>query len=116
MGRKYAYLSGIGLYTIGALAASMSNCTRQLAGFRVIQGMGGAGMLTMSSIIIVDILPLRKRAAYSAIATASGALGSICGPLFAAVLFEKFTWVSTSPPSVMLDLSICDNNADGLLA
>ncbi|PSR97236.1 major facilitator superfamily domain-containing protein, partial [Coniella lustricola] len=66
IGRKHAYLSGLGLYMTGSLAASMSTCTRQLVAFRVIQGTGAAGMLTMSAIIVVDILPLRRRAAWSA--------------------------------------------------
>lgn len=96
MGRKYAYLCGIALYIIGAVIAATSKCTRQLVAARAVQGMGAAGMFTMSAIVVVEIMPPRKRAAYTAMSQASGALGNICGPLFAALLFKKFSWVRCS--------------------
>lgn len=100
MGRKYAYLSGVILYIIGAIIAATSRCTRQLVAARTIQGVGAAGMFTMSAIVIVEIMPPRKRAAYTAISQAFGALGNICGPLFAALLFKRFNWVSICPKAI----------------
>ncbi|KAF3764257.1 hypothetical protein M406DRAFT_23548, partial [Cryphonectria parasitica EP155] len=94
LGRRYTYLSGVVLFMIGAIIAAVSTCTRQLVGARVIQGVGAAGMFTMSAIVIVDIMQPRQRAAWSAISQASGALGNICGPLFAALLFKRLTWRS----------------------
>lgn len=94
MGRKYAYVSGVSLYTIGAIVATTSKTPEQLIGGRILQGIGAAGMFTMSAIVIVDIMQPRQRAAWTAVSQACGALGNICGPLFAALLFRKHSWVS----------------------
>lgn len=93
LGRKYVYISGVTIWIVGASIAAGSNKMPQLVAARFVQGVGAAGMYTMSAIVVVEILPLRKRAAYTAISQAFGALGNICGPLFAALLFKKFNWV-----------------------
>lgn len=97
VGRKYAYLCGVSLYSIGAVVATTSKTPEQLIGARVLQGIGAAGMFTMSAIVIVDIMQPRQRAAWTAVSQACGALGNICGPLFAALLFRKYSWVSPRP-------------------
>lgn len=94
LGRRYAYLSGVSFYIIGGMIAATSPTAEQLIGARVVQGMGAAGMLTMSAIIVVDIMQPRQRAALSAISQAFGALGNICGPLLSGLLFQHFDWVS----------------------
>lgn len=94
LGRKYAYLAGVSLHTIGAIVAVTSKSAQQLIGARVIQGIGASGMFTMSAIVIVDLMQPRQRASWTAIAQACGALGNICGPLFAALLLKQYSWVS----------------------
>ncbi|ROV94340.1 hypothetical protein VMCG_08652 [Cytospora schulzeri] len=96
IGRKYVYLSGVALFLVGAIVAGKSPGCDTLIGGRVIQGVGAAGMFTMSAIVVVDIMRPRQRAAWTAISQASGALGNICGPLFAGLLSTKFnlTWRS----------------------
>lgn len=102
LGRKYVYLAGVTLYILGAIIAVTSNTTRQLVVGRTVQGVGAAGMLTMSAIVVVEIMPPRKRAGYTSLSQASAALGNICGPLFAAVLYGRFSWVRLSARSQRL--------------
>lgn len=96
VGRKYVYLSGVALFLVGAVIAGTSPGSRTLVGGRVLQGVGAAGMYTMSAIVVVDIMQPRQRAAWTAISQASAALGNICGPLLAGVLTTnlRFSWVS----------------------
>lgn len=94
MGSKYAYITGVSLFVLGAIVAAISKTPEQLIGARVIQGIGAAGMFTMSAIVVVDIMQPRQRAAWTALSQACGALGNICGPLFTGLLFKKYTWVS----------------------
>ena len=96
IGRKYVYLSGVALFLVGAVVAATSPGSNALIGGRVLQGIGAAGMFTMSAIVVVEIMQPRQRAAWTAISQAAGALGNICGPLFAGLLTTKFgfTWVS----------------------
>lgn len=93
IGRKYVYLSGVVIWIIGASIAAGSHKMPLLVTARFIQGVGAAGIYTMSAIVVIEIMPLQKRAMYTAISQAFAALGNICGPLFAALLFKKFNWV-----------------------
>lgn len=92
-GRRNAYLLGVILYLIGAIIAVTSRNAKQLVGARVVQGTGVAGMLTMSAIVIVDIMQPRQRAAWSALSQDFEALGNISGPLVAGALSKRFDWV-----------------------
>ncbi|KAJ4397336.1 hypothetical protein N0V93_001561 [Gnomoniopsis smithogilvyi] len=94
VGRKYAYLTGVTLHIIGAIVAAASKSAQQLIAARIVQGIGAAGMFTMSAIVIVDLMQPRQRASWTAVSQACGALGNICGPLFAALLFKQYTWRS----------------------
>lgn len=96
VGRKYTYLFGIAVYIAGAAIAASSSRTEVLVGARGVQGVGAAGMLTMSAMLIVEMMQPRERAAWTSVSSASSALGNICGPLFAGLLFKRFTWVSFS--------------------
>ncbi|KUI70160.1 hypothetical protein VM1G_05744 [Cytospora mali] len=96
IGRKYVYLTGVALFLVGAIVAGRSFGSGVLIGGRVIQGIGAAGMFTMSAIIVVEIMQPRQRAAWTAISQASGALGNLCGPLLAGLLLTRLdcTWRS----------------------
>lgn len=58
-----------------------------LAG-RVIQGVGGGGLMPLAMIIVTDLVPLRQRPKYGAIVQASMALGTILGPLIGGCFAE----------------------------
>ncbi|KUI62702.1 hypothetical protein VP1G_09828 [Cytospora mali] len=94
IGRKHVYLTGVALFLVGAIVAGRSFGSGVLIGGRVIQGIGAAGMFTMSAIVVVEIMQPRQRAAWTAISQASGALGNLCGPLLAGLLLTKLqcTW------------------------
>lgn len=94
VGRKHVYLFGVALHICGAIVATTSKSPQQLIAARVVQGVGAAGMFTMSAIVIVDLMQPRQRASWTAVSQAYGALGIICGPLFAALLFKRYSWVS----------------------
>ena len=62
---------------MGALA---KNFTVLLIG-RVIQGIGGGGMSTLSEIIVTDLIPLRERGKFFGFISMMWAIGSVSGPL-----------------------------------
>lgn len=61
---------------------------------RVIQGVGGGGIILMNDILITDLVPLRARGIYFGIIAGVWALGSISGPVIGGVLAYKVSWVS----------------------
>lgn len=96
VGRKFMYLTGLFLYLVGATIAIAGPPIDVVVGARVVQGIGAAGMFTMSAIVIVELTQPRQRAAWTAVTSAFAALGNICGPLVAALLCKTYRlpWVS----------------------
>lgn len=58
-GRKNVLLGSLLIFLIGSIAASVAQSMIQLIIFRAIQGIGGGGILTLSMIIISDVVSLR---------------------------------------------------------
>lgn len=89
------FLTGLLLYIVGTGIAAGKAYIDTLIVARVVQGIGSAGMFTMSAILIVEMTQPRQRAGWVAISQAWGALGNICGPFAAGVMFHNgWSWVS----------------------
>lgn len=59
---------------------------------RAITGIGGAGSLVGASVIMIDLVPLRKRPKYQGLLGAVFGLSSIIGPLIGGLLTTKVSW------------------------
>ncbi|CAE6521165.1 unnamed protein product [Rhizoctonia solani] len=82
MGRKGAMLLALSLFGIGTLLCGMANSMEFLIFARAIAGMGGGGVMTVSSISITDIIPIKQRGLYQGLANILFGLGSgIGGPV-----------------------------------
>ncbi|KAG8691018.1 hypothetical protein FRC11_007428 [Ceratobasidium sp. 423] len=82
MGRKGAMLLALSLFGTGTLLCGMANSMESLIFARAIAGMGGGGVMTVSSISVTDIIPLKQRGLYQGLANILFGLGSgIGGPV-----------------------------------
>ena len=59
---------------------------------RSIQGIGGGGIITLTEILITDLVPLRERGKWFGFQSLTWALGSVTGPLIGGALAEKASW------------------------
>lgn len=66
-GRKIVLLSGLAIFFIGSLTSSLASNVTQLIGFRALTGVGGGCLMTVSNMILGDIVPLRSRGKYHGI-------------------------------------------------
>ena len=65
--RKFVLLTGLLIFFVGSLAASLSQSAVQLILFRAITGIGGGGLMTVAQTIVSDVVPLRERGKYQGI-------------------------------------------------
>jgi MFS family permease len=80
-------------FLIGAIIAGVANdFTHMLIG-RSLQGVGGGGIITLTAIVIADIVPLSQRAKYFGMLSAIWSLGTVIGPVIGGCFAEKATWV-----------------------
>lgn len=83
----------IAWFTIGAIVAGVSsNFTHMLIG-RSLQGIGGGGIITLTAIVIADIVPLSHRAKYFGMLSAIWSLGTVIGPVIGGCFAENVSWV-----------------------
>ncbi|KAM0752749.1 hypothetical protein T439DRAFT_181881 [Meredithblackwellia eburnea MCA 4105] len=86
-GRRSVTLFSSTIFLIGSLACGLAQSYPQLLAARAFAGVGGAGLAVMMSIVISDLVPLRRRGTfqgfsnlvYSAGASLGGPLGGLLG-------------------------------------
>lgn len=91
-GRRSLTLTAVGLFAIGSgICGGASNTAMMIAG-RTIQGIGGGGIVTMSEIIVCDIVSIRERGLYAGIIGGIWAIASVIGPIIGGALAQNVTW------------------------
>lgn len=100
-GRKPLVFVALTLFAVGAILCGVAkNFTYMLVG-RCIQGVGAGGIISLTEIIITDMVPLKERGKWFGFVSAMWAVGSVAGPL----LGGAFAQNGTSPP--VPDLPTC---------
>lgn len=80
-GRKPLYLAAITIFAVGSVACGLADSMVQLAIFRTIQGIGGAGLMSLPTAIVADMAPIRERGRYFAYLQIAWVAASLLGPL-----------------------------------
>jgi EmrB/QacA subfamily drug resistance transporter len=105
-GRKRIYMFSIALFTLGSAACGLAWSMESLIAARVLQGLGGGGLMTSAFAIIADLFEPRERAKYqgysSAVFTLAGISGPVAGGLIAETLGWQFIFLVNVPIGIVL--------------
>lgn len=91
-GRRELLVPSIVFFAAGSVVCGVAHDFTVMIVGRVIQGVGGAGVIALSQIIFADLVPLRQRPKYFTMILGAWALGSVLGPLIGGLFVEKATW------------------------
>ena len=91
-GRKPIIILANAVFMAGSLVAAVANSIGLLIGGRVIQGIGGGGLITLVYICIGDLFSMRERPKYYGILGMVWAIASGVGPIIGGVFTEKVSW------------------------
>lgn len=93
-GRKYVMIAAIVIFTIGSLACGLAWSMNSLIAARVLQGLGGGGIMVSIFSVNADLFEPRERAKYqsysSLVIMASGSIGPVLG----GTMSDLFGWRS----------------------
>ncbi|KAJ5865122.1 uncharacterized protein N7529_007038 [Penicillium soppii] len=91
-GRRPMILISLLFFTAGAVICAIANDFTYMLIGRSIQGVGGGGIISLSEVIITDLVPLRWRGQYFGILSAMWSAGSVTGPILGGGFAEKVSW------------------------
>jgi EmrB/QacA subfamily drug resistance transporter len=80
-GRRPVFQFAIITFLIGSFAAGAATSMTQLIAFRAIQGLGAGGLMSLTFVIIGDLVSPRERGKYQGYFGAVWGLSSVAGPL-----------------------------------
>ncbi|WVQ99086.1 hypothetical protein IAU59_006218 [Kwoniella sp. CBS 9459] len=92
LGRKFAMVTACGFFGLGTVFCALSEGMYQLIAARIFAGLGGGGLLTVSSVIVTDLVPLRDRGYYQGLMMTVFGSGSMLGGPIAGWLTDKYGW------------------------
>lgn len=82
----------IALFLLGSVACGMAQDLPTLIGARVLQGIGGGGLIALAFTVIADCIPAREVGKYQGYISAVYAVSSIAGPLLGGYFAEHLSW------------------------
>ncbi|MEJ6401146.1 MFS transporter [Nicoliella lavandulae] len=94
VGRKNVFIWSLIIFSVFSLACSLAPNVWILIIFRALQGIGGAGMLSLSMSIIADTFEGPERGLALGIWGSVAGLSTALGPLIGGILLSFFSWES----------------------
>lgn len=91
-GRKYVMMVAIFVFTVGSLVCGLAGSMNQLIAARVLQGLGGGGIMVSIFSINADLFEPRVRARYQSYSSLMLMAAGAVGPTLGGVLSDLFGW------------------------
>ncbi|MCK0113278.1 MFS transporter [Ornithinimicrobium sp. F0845] len=92
LGRKPLLLFAITVFVAGSVMGALAGDMNALIVARVVQGIGGGGLMILSQAAIADVIPARERGKYMGIMGGVFAFSSVAGPLLGGWFTEGPGW------------------------
>ena len=90
--RKLLVQLAIVIFVLGSALAGFSQNTDTLIVWRVLQGLGAGGVISLVQVLISDIISPRERGRYVGLLGAVIAVGTAGGPLLGGVITDSIGW------------------------
>ena len=92
LGRTPVLIAAIVLFIAGSARGAAAGTMSWLITARVVQGLGGGGLMILAQTSIADVVPARERGKYMGVMGAVFAVSSVAGPLLGGWLLGHFHW------------------------
>ena len=92
IGRKNYLIASITLFTFSSFMCGSAWSLQSLVFFRIIQGIGGGGLVPLSQSILLESFPREKHGTAMAIFGMGAMLGPIAGPLLGGWITDNWSW------------------------
>jgi len=94
MGRRRMLFVALAIFMLGAVCCAFAPTMNLLIASRVLQGLGGGGLMSLSQALLAEVIPPRERGRYQGYNATVFVAASAIGPVVGAFLTLKFGWHS----------------------
>lgn len=91
-GRRNMLMFALVVFSIGSAVAGLADSMLTLVIGRVIQGIGGGGLMSLSQALIGELIPPRERARFQGYFSSLFALSSVSGPVIGGLVVTHLSW------------------------
>jgi DHA2 family multidrug resistance protein len=92
LGRKAFFIACLALFTASSLLCAMAWNLQSLLLFRILQGLGGGGMVPVAQSILADSFPPEKRGQGFALFGIAVVVAPVVGPILGGWLADNYSW------------------------
>lgn len=92
IGRKQYFMLSIVIFTVASILCGISNSMAMMLFSRILQGVGGGGIMPIAQAMIFEIFPKEKLASAMAVFGLGVIMAPIMGPALGGWLTENFSW------------------------
>lgn len=93
-GRRKVMYTALTLFIVASVLCALAPTVELLSLARILQGLGGGGLMTLSQALIGETIPPRERARYQGYLAAVAVCANTFGPVAGGFLTEHFGWQS----------------------
>ncbi len=93
-GRRLMMVLALALFMVGSVLCALAPNIELLTAFRVLQGFGGGGLMTLSQALIGEAIPPRERGRYQGYLAGIAVSSNTFGPVAGGYLTQAFGWQS----------------------
>ncbi|PKA39100.1 MFS transporter [Rhizobium sullae] len=93
-GRKYVMMTSVAIFTIGSAVCGLAVSMNTLIAARILQGLGGGGIMVSIFAVNADLFEPRERARYQSYSSLVLMASSAVGPVLGGMMSDLFGWRS----------------------
>jgi EmrB/QacA subfamily drug resistance transporter len=91
-GRLALLLPALAVFVLASIGCALAQNFGQMVTLRAIQGIGGAGLMTIAQTAISDVAPPRERGRYQIYMSGMWGIAAIMGPMLGGTLADTLSW------------------------
>ncbi|KAG2006197.1 MFS multidrug transporter [Coprinopsis cinerea AmutBmut pab1-1] len=92
VGRRIAFIIALFFFALGSALCGAAQSMDWLIAARAIQGIGGGAIISLSAIVISDLVTLQERGTYNGLLGLTWAVAVAIGPIVGGTFAEKNAW------------------------